>query len=132
MVMTLQEKCDLIIENLEDAAVIKLMQQFGADRYKDEENFILFPTICHNEVSAEASMKLYYYKDSHLFMCYTSCGGMNIFNFIKHYYETRGIEFDWYEDVFLVAKNCSTNKELSYEKQHTYEKNTIDIKRENL
>ena len=38
--MTLQEKCDLIIENLEDAAVIKLMQQFGADRYKDEETFI--------------------------------------------------------------------------------------------
>ena len=127
-----QNKYEDIIENLQDDAIINLMQQLGADRYEDKPDFLLFPTICHNEVAADASMKLYYYKDTHLFVCYTSCGGMNIFNFLKHYYQTRGIDYDWYEDIFSVAKNCSINKDLQFEAQEKFERKSEKYKERKL
>lgn len=96
-----------IIDNLKIESVIELMQKLGADRYKDEGTHIIFPTICHNEHSDEASMKLYFYKNTKLFNCYTECGIMSIFKFMKHYYETRGIEYDWVSDIYNVILDCS-------------------------
>ena len=101
-----------IIDNLQDNAIIQLMTQLGANSYTENDGYIIFPTICHNTHSDEASMKLYYYKNTHVFMCYTECGGMNIFQFLRHYYETRGIEYDWYEDVYSVILNCSVSKDF--------------------
>ena len=99
-----------IIENLNTDAVIHLMTELGADRYDDRGDFIIFPTICHNEDSSEASMKLYFYKNNKIFVCYTSCGGMSIFKFLKHYYEERQIEYDWHQDIYEVVCNCSDFK----------------------
>jgi hypothetical protein len=101
-----------IIENLQDNAVIQLMIQLGANNHIETDGYIIFPTICHNTHSDEASMKLYYYKNTHVFMCYTECGGMNIFQFLRHYYEARGISYDWYEDVYSVVLNCSVSKDF--------------------
>lgn len=129
--MTLQERCQEIIDDLDDNKVKKLLQKLEIP-FQEKDGYFLCKTLCHHSLDEESSWKLYYYKDTHLFMCYSNCGGMNIFNFIKHYYETRGIEFDWYEDVFLVAKNCSTNKELSYEKQPAYEKKHDRYKKREL
>ena len=97
-----------IIDNLQINSVIELMRRLGADRYKEEETQIIFPTICHNVDSGEASMKLYFYKNSKMFHCYTECGSMSIFNFLKHYYEARGVEYDWVNDIYNVIIDCST------------------------
>ena len=99
-----------IIENLNADSVIHLMTELGADRYDDRGDFIIFPTICHNIDSSEASMKLYYYKNNKVFVCYTACGGMSIFKFLKHYYEERQIEYDWYQEIYEVVCNCSDFK----------------------
>ena len=96
-----------LIDNLEDDKIILLMEQLGCDNYADKGDYIIFPTICHNADADEASMKLYYYKNNHFFYCYTECGGQSIFTFLKHYYETRNIEYDWYEDIIKVVQNCS-------------------------
>lgn len=101
-----------IIRSLQDQDVINLMTKLGADRYKETEDAIIFPTICHNTDSAEASMKLYYYKDTKLFYCYTSCGGQSIFKFLEHYYKARSIEYDWYNDIFSVVVGCTPRKTL--------------------
>ena len=98
-----------IIEELEDNKIIALMQSLGADRYKETDKAIIFPTICHNEDSSEASMKLYYYRDTHIFYCYTEEGSMSIFKFLKNYYDTRQITYDWYNDIFQVILNCSAS-----------------------
>lgn len=99
-----------IIEGIDDHAIINLMTELGADRYRDEDGYIVFPTICHNEDSAEASMKLYFYKDTKLLVCYTEDSNMSLFKFLRTYYETRGIDYDWYEDIYQVILNCSTYK----------------------
>ena len=43
--------------------------------YPSSENdeVIIFPTICHNLNPEEASHKLYYYKNSKMFYCFTQC-----------------------------------------------------------
>lgn len=96
-----------IIDNLKVSSVIDLMTKLGADRWKDEGNHIIFPTICHNTDASEASMKLYFYKNTKLFQCYTECGTLSIFKFLKTYYETRGIEYDWVSDIYNVILDCS-------------------------
>ena len=97
-----------IVSNLEIHAVVSMMEKLGADRWIDKGSHIIFPTICHNEDPSEASMKLYFYKDTKLFVCYTHDGNMSIFKFLKNYYETRNIEYDWYQDIYLVVRDCGS------------------------
>lgn len=99
-----------IISNLDVDSVISMMEKLGADRHSDRGAYVVFPTICHNIDASEASMKLYFYKDTKLFVCYTECGNMSIFKFLRHYYETRQIEYDWYQDIYEVVRNCSNFK----------------------
>ena len=89
------------------------METLGANDYIEKTGYVIFPTICHNEDSNEASMKLYYYENSHIFQCYTECGSMSIFQFLKTYYETRQIDYDWYEDIYKVILNCSNYRQLN-------------------
>jgi hypothetical protein len=96
-----------IVDNLKVSSVIELMEKLGAKRWRDEGTHIVFPTICHNIDPDEASMKLYFYKNTKLFNCYTECGIQSIFKFMKHYYETRGIEYDWVSDIYNVILDCS-------------------------
>ena len=100
-----------IISNLDTDSVIHLMTELGADRYDDRGDFVIFPTICHNLESSEASMKLYFYKKNKMFVCYTECGSMSIFKFLRTYYEERQVEYDWYQDIYEVVCNCSSFKQ---------------------
>lgn len=103
-----------IIKNLKDEEIIKLMTELGADRYKETDDAIIFPTICHNIDSSEASMKLYYYKNNHIFYCYTECSkAMSIFKLLEQFYNIRGIEYDWYNDIYQVVLKCSTSMDIN-------------------
>lgn len=99
-----------LIDNLDDNKVIQLMIKLGSDDYIEKDESIQFKTICHNLNAAEASEKLYYYRDSHLFVCYTECGPMNIFQFLKHYYNCRGYEYDWYNDIVHIVECCGDSE----------------------
>lgn len=96
-----------IIEQLDTQKVIQLMETLGANDYIKKPGYVIFPTICHNPDPDEASMKLYYYENTHAFVCYTNCQGMSIFKFLKHYYEARQRDFDWYQDIYKVILDCS-------------------------
>ena len=96
-----------IVDALQEQDIINLLTKLGADRYRDTADAIIFPTICHNLDAAEASMKLYYYKDTKIFYCYTECGGMSIFKFLEHFYKSRDMEYDWYNDIYLPVVKCT-------------------------
>lgn len=95
-----------IIENLRDEDVFHLLESLGGEPI-DKDEYILSRTICHHEDPSEGNYKLYYYKNTHLFYCYSSCGSMSIFKFLQHYYEIRQIEYDWYNDILQVILNCA-------------------------
>ena len=97
-----------IVENLRDEDVFRLLEQLGAEP-TDRGGYFVCKTVCHNEDTEDASAKLYYYKNSHLFVCYTECGNMSIFKFLKNYYDARDIVYDWHRDIFQVILNCSAS-----------------------
>ena len=97
-----------ITDNLQTNKIKELLFKLGVKDIVEKNGYLITNTICHNMDAAEASMKLYYYEANHMFYCYRNCESMSIFKFLKHYYETRQIEYDWYEDVYRVAKDCST------------------------
>ena len=90
-----------IIDNLTEDHVKEILTRLEIP-WEDKGTFLLMPTYCHNHKEEEASMKLYYYKNNKVFMCYTECGGMSVFRFLKNYYETQNIEYDWYNDIYKV------------------------------
>ena len=99
--------CYDLVNSITTKDIIELMTKLGVDRYKETKDAIIFPTICHNIDSSEASLKLYYYKDNKLFYCYTEDGPMSIFRFMEIYYETRQVEYDWFEDIYSMIFSSS-------------------------
>ena len=101
-----------LMDKLDEEKVILLMQRLGADRYEIKDRYIIFPTICHNPEAQDANMKLYFMRDNKFFSCWTECGYMSIFTFLRHYYECRGIEYNWFEDILHVVESCTNGGEL--------------------
>ncbi|EOU2097138.1 hypothetical protein C0L75_03195 [Clostridium perfringens] len=68
-------------EKMQPEDVIKVMESLGADYlpFKESGNEIQFLTVCH----CGNSHKLYYYKDSKCFHCYSECGQMDIINIVE-------------------------------------------------
>lgn len=76
-------KKELTLEQVYD-----LLTELGAEPIL-KDNYIICKTICHNSDLTNASHKLYYYSNTHLFHCYTECGDAS---------------FDIYELVLKVGR----------------------------
>ena len=74
-----------IIENLDVAAVKDLLERMDIP-FQDKGDYLICKTACHNVDLDNASSKLYFYKNYKMFVCYTNCGNMSIFKFLRHYY----------------------------------------------
>lgn len=98
-----------IINGLKDDQVFNLLTELGGEPI-DKNDYILSKTICHHQKDEDASYKLYYYKNTHIFYCYSEDGIMSIFKLLKNYYSVNNIEYDWYEDIFQVVLTCSASK----------------------
>ncbi len=95
------------IQKLKDALlpedIIELVTYLGADRFVDYEKMIVFPTICHNTDPKDAKMKLWYYKDSKLFHCFTECGeSFDIYGLFIRVLELLQGEYNFYKDVVKI------------------------------
>lgn len=95
-----------IVEQLDDNKVKAMLDKLDIP-YQDKGNYLLMPTVCHHSSIDDASWKLYYYKNTHIFNCYTEDGAMSIFTFLKHYYESRDIAYDWFVDIYELVRGCS-------------------------
>ena len=98
-----------LLENLDEDKIKQLLDKLDIP-WQDKGNYLICKTACHNIDLDEASWKLYYYKNNKFFYCYSSCQGMSIFKFLRQYYETRQIEYDWYQDIYEVVRDCSNFK----------------------
>lgn len=63
---------------ISDDNVFSLLEYFNAEP-RDEGDYITSITVCHGG----DSRKLYYYKSTGLFHCYTHCGSFDIFDLIR-------------------------------------------------
>lgn len=127
-------------QNLTPEQIIEICSALGADRYEERNNYIIFPTICHNLDISNASMKLYYYKDDYRFHCYTECSDtFNIYELIKRIFELKcynegnfnfsdilnflksTINFDYSNDYALDDKKYVSHLGKYKKKQRTIE-----------
>ena len=70
-----------ILKKLTSEDIIGIVEKYGGEKCSEDDEKIIFTTICHNS----NSHKLYYYKNSGNFQCYTACGMIgNVFNFLIH------------------------------------------------
>lgn len=100
-----------IEDELSPRRVIELVTFLGADRYEERKDYIIFPTLCHNINVEEASMKLYYYFNSHRFVCYTDCGdSFSIYELFRRRYELLNKEYNFYRDIVLVIYGKETTE----------------------
>ena len=95
-----------IIEQLDDERVKQMLDSLDIP-YTDKGDYLLMPTVCHHGDIEEASEKLYYYKNTHIFQCWTECGSQSIFSFLKNYYTAKNIDYDWYTDIYQLIVGCS-------------------------
>ena len=48
-----------LLNDLSSEDIINIVLSLGADRYQEQSDAIIFPTICHHKAAEDASMKLY-------------------------------------------------------------------------
>lgn len=85
-------------EQLTDETIKDILGQFNVEPVDENENEIIFPTCCHNLVGG--SPKLFYYKNTKLFHCYTECSAsFDIFTLLQKMYRLRGEEITLYQAV---------------------------------
>lgn len=85
-------------EELIDEQIKDILGQFNVEPVYETEDAIIFPTCCHNLEGG--SPKLYYYKNTKLFKCYTECNDIfDIFTLLVKMYKLRGKEISLAEAV---------------------------------
>ena len=67
-----------LINIITPSDILTLMNDLGADLVKETNEYFIFTSICHES----DSHKLYYYKDSRFFYCYSNCGSMSVYDTI--------------------------------------------------
>ena len=89
-------------EQLTDEQIKSLLLQFNVEPEEETADYIVFPTCCHNLEGG--SPKLYYYKDSKMFHCYTECNSnFDIFDLLRKMYALRGQEISHFDAIKLCG-----------------------------
>ena len=89
-----------ILEQVDAEFIKKLLKKYGSECYGETPQQLIFQTVCHGG----DSHKLYYYIKDKLFMCYTNCGGMDVFAFVS-----KMENCTYKEAVRIVAKELGIN-----------------------
>ena len=103
-----------IQKSLTPAHIIKLLNYLGATEYIEKDDYLIFRTICHNLMEEEGSMKLYYYKNTGLFNCFTDCGEcFNIYTLFEKVYKLRGREYKFSDIVHTITNITDIKDQLT-------------------
>lgn len=93
-------------EQLTDEMIKNILGQFNVEPYDETSEVIIFPTCCHNLEGG--SPKLYYYKNSKLFHCFTECADtFDIFTLLQKMYKLRDQEITLQQAVSLCDLDAS-------------------------
>ena len=93
-------------QELTDELLKDILAQFNVEPYEENDSVIVFPTCCHNLEGG--SPKLYYYKDTKLFRCFTECAStFDIFTLLQKMMALRGKEISLFQAVELCDLDTS-------------------------
>lgn len=92
--------------------IFQLLLEWGGD--PEYTSFgIVSATICHNP-PGEGSRKLYYYNNSTLFQCYSSCGSFDIFELtIKVFQIQHHVEMTLNDAILYIARKFNISQTIT-------------------
>lgn len=96
---------------------MRLIEFLGAELYQENEEYCIYTSICHCNPN---SKKLYFYKQTNSFYCFSQCGGLDIISIVQ---QVEGLEFkeaiQWIVDFFQLEKKVGFGKppKIKYEKK---------------
>jgi len=120
----------LLKNKIQDEDIKNILEEYGASVISENENVIIFPTICHNLNPAEASPKLYYYKNSKMFYCFTECSkSFDIIELIITIEKLHGHNYSFFDAVEYLKDKIhfqdsfyELNQNIIYESLSSYYK----------
>ena len=93
-------------QELTDEMIKDILSQFNVEPVEEDSDRIIFPTCCHNLEGG--SPKLYYFKNTKLFHCFTECSDtFDIFTLLCRMYSLRGQEISLRQAVSLCDLDAS-------------------------
>ena len=104
--------------------VKKILAIYKAYPISENDEVIIFPTICHNLNPEDASPKLYYYKNSKMFYCFTECSkSFDIFELLITREHLRGVKnFNFIDALYNVIDLIDVKENFfEQEKQDIYQ-----------
>ena len=118
-----------IKEIITDNDVKNILAEYEAFPSIENNEVIMFPTICHNLHACDASHKLYYYKNSKMFYCFTQCGkSYDIFELIITIEHLRGnIQYSFLDALYYLIDKLNIQDGFFEQKE---EQNVYQSKRE--
>lgn len=100
-------------EELNDEQIKNILAQFNVEPHFENENYIIFPTCCHNIEGG--SPKLYYYKNTKLFRCYTQCNDIfDIFTLLIRMYALRDQEIKIRDAIAICDLDATQPVDFNY------------------
>ena len=87
-----------VLESLSIETITQILTELGAEPVKETSEYIIFTSVCHGS----NSHKLYLYKSSKVFKCWSHCGNMSLFDLIMR---IKQCEF---KDAFKYVKTFVT------------------------
>ena len=102
-----------IVEALTLQNVVQFLHKLGVEelQVQEKKGVIICPTICHNPLNSNASMKLYWYHDKKAFYCYTECHEwMSIFELYQRYMAINYYPVDYFAAEDFIRQFISTDE----------------------
>lgn len=91
-------KADDLLDMLTNDDIVKIMEELGSDSPTEVKGALVFDSICHGS----DSRKLYWYKNTKRFHCWSCCGNMSLWQvvcFVKGW----DIQEDFFKAIVFVA-----------------------------
>ena len=120
-------------DSLEPDDIIRILGTYDVIPHYIGIKYVIFPTCCHNLTGG--SPKLYYYKNTHLFKCFTDCAAsFDIFDLIIKMEALRGNKIGKLQAIAKTGLKITSrdedelaNEAIANEITHLYELNYTEI-----
>ena len=87
--------------------VDKLIYTFGGSKKEETLEHCIYSTVCHNH-DGSGSFKLYYYKNSKQFFCYTNCSDFDVIGLVE-----RAMDLEFKQAVSYLGKFLNIQNTLA-------------------
>lgn len=114
-------KAEDLVEMLTDDDIIKLMNELGSDEPTYVKGAMVFESICHGS----DSHKLYWYRNTKRFHCWSCCGNMSVWQVIC-YVKGWDIQEDFFKAVLMVANIKGVNLNTKHSRGSKRKNNGVE------